>query len=175
MAQIAFTVKETGTLYIDPITNQVIESLMRRLGLWDYFGLGVYINNQRTSVSVDGDGQGNIRMGNNRLDVGVTTHFNPSSQMWERTVPYNASGEGISRTWKKNYQSIFEDKAVGVSINELTVPFGWEFSFELTFKSYDSAQMALDRILSISSGDIFNWTHDIVYSYPIELPLMGIF
>ena len=174
MPQRYFTVEEVGTRYIDPISRQIIRSTLSRLGLWEYFGLGIFINNQRTAISRDDDGQGNIRMGNNRCDVEIETHFNPTDQMWDRAMDYNSPSYGTSKRWVGTYESIFNDPEVGVSIQELTKPFGMTMTFRLTFKSFDAAQKARDRIDTLCNGDVVNQSHDIVYSYPIGQDLSGI-
>lgn len=174
MSDLYFTVREIGPRFIDPITQQLIQSVMYQLGLWDYFRYGVYIDNQRMAVSADDDGEGNMRMGNNRLDVGVETHYNPNDQMWYQPMSYNLPAYGTSKTWRKNKETIFADPAVGVSVQEFTAPFGLTMNFKLTFKSYDSAQVALDRIMTFAHGDVVNQTHDIEYTYPVDLSFMAV-
>ena len=174
MSDAFFTVKEVSTRFIDPVVEQLMYSLMNKFGLRDYFNNGYYVFNGRTAVSKSDDTQGNMRMGNNRCDVTVETHMNPSVQMWDRLVDYNVPAYGTSKLWTDRYEKLWEDRDVGVNLIEFTVPFGVTMNVVLTFKSYDAAQTALDRITTLASGDVANDVHDITYSYPIELPLIGL-
>lgn len=174
MGDAFFTVKEVSTRFIDPVVEQLMYSLIERLGLSDFFNNCYYVFNGRSTVSKSDDTQGNMRMGNNRCDVTVETHLNPSVQMWDRLIDYNSPSTGTSKLWVDRYEKLWHDPVVGVMLTEQTVPFGVSMTVELTFKSWDSAQMALDRITTISGGNVENQIHDITYSYPIELSLMGL-
>ena len=174
MGDIFYTVREVSTRFIDPITKQLAYSLIKRFGLTDYFDNALYIFNGRTNVSKSDDKQDNMRVGNNRIDIDVETHLNPSVQMWDRLVDFNSPSYGTSKMWTDRYEKIWADDAVGVNLTEYTVPFGLTLNVRMTFKSFDAAQMALDRITTQTQGDVVNQVHDIVYTYPIDLSLIGI-
>lgn len=173
MPQLYFKVAETATRVIDPVVEQIKNTLIDQFGIAAYFAGNQFIDNDRFAPTDDTDTQGNMRFGNNRMDVEVETHYNPSSQLWDMTVPHNHGAYGQSTMFANQYESVFNDPAVGVSVQELTVPFGLTLTFKLQLLTYDAAQNILDAILASSHGELVNRVHDLTYSYPVPLTMMA--
>lgn len=173
MPQLYFKVGEVATRIIDPVVEQLKNSVLSQLGLTQYFQLSEFIDNDRSAPTSDTDGMGNVRFGNNRLDVVVDTHYNPASQMWDMSTDFNTGAYGQSLLWANQYESIFGDPDVNVSVQELTTPFGLTLTFRMQFITYDAAQNALDSILASNHGELVNHVHDLSYTYPVPFTLIS--
>lgn len=173
MPQLYFKVSETATRIIDPVVDQIKESVLKQYGLTDYFDSSEYIDNDRSAPVDETDGYNNVRFGNNRLDIQVETHFNPASQMWDMTVDHNNGAYGQSRLWANQYESIFNDQEIGASVQELTTPFGLTLNVSMQFITYDAALNALDTLLANNHGEVVSHVHDLCYTYPVPLTLMS--
>jgi hypothetical protein len=141
MIPLYFNVYEIGRRYVDPITKQIVYSVIDQLGVQDYFDKSYYIHNSRTAVSVNNDESGNMRMGDRRVDVEVDIHLNPDNgQLWQMATPGNRLVYGTAQRWQHAYEKIWCDPTICCCINEHTVPYSVILNFELTFKEYDKAQ-----------------------------------
>ena len=173
MPQLYFKVSETANRIVDPVVDQIKESLLKQYGLEEYFDSSEYIDNDRTAPTDETDGEGNVRFGNNRLDIQVETHYNPASQMWDTTVDHNNGTYGQSRLWANQYESIFNDSEIGTSVQELTTPFGLTLNVTMQFITYDAAMNALDTLLANNHGEVVSHVQDLSYTYPVPLTLMS--
>ncbi len=174
MPMIYLKVPEVGTRIIDPVTEQLIESVLGKLGIRQYFGDSIFIDNGRTAASQSDDGLDNINLQRNRCDVKVETLYNPSEQFWDTTTDASNTASGSAPRYTPQYQKIFFDRDAQVSIQELTMPFGLVLTFDLEFLTYDAAQQAISALIAQNYGTTVNNTHDVVFSYPVTMQMMTV-
>lgn len=172
MPDVFFPVTEISTNILDPLIAQISETVLRQLGIRQYFDTSIYYNTPRTTSSLADDGRGNINLSRNRCDITVEEILNPAGVMWDTATTGNQTAYGTSPSYRSNYQSIFRDDIAGVSILEHTMPAALFFSFKLKFLSFDAAQIAFASILGQNHGTVVGMVHDVVYSYPIALRLL---
>lgn len=170
MPIINFPVAETGVRFFDPVIDQIVEGVLRKLALRDYFQKGIYIKTSRRVYSLPDDGEGNLaNLVRNRADIEVQQILNPESVPWpQQYMPLNNANYGVSAEWRNETTAIFYDRVAGVDLHERTIPSGLEMAFELTFQTADAANFAFSMLTSNSHGDLITGLHDIVYSYPVE-------
>ena len=175
MNSLYFNVYELGRRYVDPITKQLSYYMIDKLGVKDYFGKSYYFHNSRTAVSVNNDEQGNMRMGDRRVDVDIDIHLNPDvGQIWNRTTTGNRLVYGTSPRWSHAYEKLWCDPTISACIIEHTVPYSVILNFTLTFKDYDRAQMCLDRLSMMSCNNLITQVQDITYTYPMYFDIISI-
>lgn len=170
MPIINFPVAETGVRFFDPVIDQIVEGVLRKLALRDYFQKGIYIKTSRRVYSLPDDGEGNLaNLVRNRADIEVQQILNPESVPWpQQYIPLNNANYGVSAEWRNETTAVFCDRVAGVDLHERTIPSGLEMAFELTFQTADAANFAFSMLTSNSHGDLITGLHDIVYSYPVE-------
>lgn len=171
MAVLYANVSENAERVIDPVASQVIESLVRKLGVYEFFKDNTHVQNDRSASSLFNtpDGQLNLTA-SNRLDVVVDTHFNPDEgQMFDGlSTGVNTPALWMGNHSKANRREIFSDREIGFSVRELNMPFTLSFEITMRFREYDGACLALSNILNRSKKELVNEVHDIVYSYPFD-------
>lgn len=173
MNSLFFNVYETALHYIDPIGDSLMYSIVRRLGMDDYFGKSYFYHSARTAVSVNNDESGNMRMGDRRVDVFAEYKLNPDTgQLFPTINPGNRLVYGTSTRWNYAYQKLWCDPEISVCLLEHTVPFTATLNFELLFKEFDRAQVCLDRVLAISSENLITQVRDITYAYPMDFNII---
>ena len=176
MNNMFFNINEVGLRYLDPVIEQIVFSLIGKLQIKDFFENSIFIDDNRRAISQNTDTQGNMRIGDRRIDVEVNSHLNPDSgQLWEMNTPYNTIGSGTCARWYKYYEKIWCDPEVSVALIEHTVPFTIDLNFTLRLKGYEEAQVCLDKVLSYAFRNIAQETHDITYTYPLSRHLLNVF
>ncbi len=174
MPMIYLKVPEVGTRIIDPVTEQLVDSVLSKLEIRQYFENLIFIDNGRTAASQSDDALGNINLQGNRCDVKVETLFNPSEQFWDTSTDASNTASGSASRYTPQYQKIFFDQDAKVSVQELTMPFGLVLTFDLAFRTYDAAQQAISALIAQNYGTMVNNTHDVVFSYPVTMQMMTV-
>lgn len=172
MSVLYTNISENAERVIDPISQQVIFSLMRKLGVQEFFKDNTHFQNDRSADSLYDRPDGTLNLtANNRLDVIVDTHFNPDDgQLFEGMSNFNNSpAVGLTNRSKSNKREIFKDEKIKFSVRELNMPFTISFEISMRFREYDGAVKALSSILNRSKSGLINEVHDIVYSYPFDV------
>lgn len=162
-------IQEIGNRFIDPISKQIIYGLLGKLDLMEYMDGSIYINSNRTAISVFTDSDGAPNVCPNRCDVDLTCSYTADSQEFQGTQSiYNTPSEPLSRLWLSGYRDLFLDREAKFSVKEFTTPFSMAMDIELKFQTYDGAQRAVARLLSMQTGSMLAEVHDLVYDYPIS-------
>lgn len=172
MPDLFFPITEPAPNILDPLESQIVNTVLRRLGVLDYFGTSIYINTNRSASSLTDDGQGNINLQRNRCDATVVEIFNPANVTWDRATNANQTAYGSSPMYRKNYTPIFSDPVAKVMILEHTMPAALNFTFKLRFLSHDAAAAAFSALLGQQHGTVVTIDHDIVYAYPVTLRML---
>ena len=165
-------VTETATQIIDPVTDQIVDKVLRQYNLKDLINVNQSIINGRTATSLTQDKDGNPNMVNDRLVVTVDTNYNPTSQKWENYRDWNMPSTGMSRTYTPMREAILNDPSSGFSIREMTVPFGMTLKFSFQFTTYDTADLLLRALLDTTVGNQITGVQDLVFSYPISMSVL---
>lgn len=172
MPDIFFPITEPGPNILDPLERQIVEVVLRRLGIREYFGTSIYLNTNRATASLADDGQGNINLQRNRCDATVTEILNPANVTWDRATFDNQTAYGQSPLYRGHYTAIFSDRVAKTQILEHTMPAALDFTFKLRFLSHDAAAAAFSALLGQQHGNVVTMTHDVVYAYPITLRML---
>lgn len=171
MSVLYTNISENAERVIDPISHQVIYSLLRKLNMQEYFKDNTYFYNDRSAASLYNRPLGDINLATyNRLDVTIDTHFNPDEgQLFDNmSMGINTPASGLTTHSSEGIREIFVDPAIGFSVRELNMPFTISFEIVMRFREYDGAAMALSNILNRSKKELINEVHDLVYSYPFD-------
>ena len=171
MATLYTNISENAERVIDPISQQVIYSLMRKLGVQEYFKDNTHFENDRSASSLYDTPEGLLNLtAYNRLDVVVDTKFNPDDgQLFEgMSTGVNTPALWMGNLSKNNRREIFSDKKIKFSVRELNMPFTMSYEIVMRFREYDGALLALSNILNRAKSGLINEVHDVVYSYPFD-------
>lgn len=172
MSVLYTNISENAERVVDPISQQVIYALLRKLGVQELFKENIHYKNDRSASSIYTRPDGTIyTAAMDRVDIVVDTKYNPwSDQLFEnRNTGFNTPLNGMSNRSKVNRRAIFEDVPIGFYVRELNMPFTIAFEITFRFTEYDGAAMCLSNILNISKDGYTNEVHDIVYSYPFDV------
>lgn len=164
-------IRENPTRVFDPIIDQVITGLVRKVGLNKFLGdSNINVEHNRSSNSKFNNPDGTNRWSTDwRLDVKVETHLNPSSDQWiQANMPYNMPSQGMSSYWRKNYRQVFVDPEINFSCQEITLPCTMDFEFEFTCPDYEAALHLMGWIFNRTHEGSINEEHDLVYTYPLD-------
>lgn len=171
MSSFYTNISENAERVIDPISQQVIYALVRKLGAQDLFKDRIHIQNDRSANSLynNTDRTRNF-LAENRMDVTVDTHYNPAeSQMFDNSsMGVNTPAIAMNNHNKYTRRSIFSDPKIGFYVRELNMPFTITFNVEMRFSEYDGAMRVLSNILNEAHSGLINDVHDVVYSYPFD-------
>lgn len=171
MSSFYTNISENAERVVDPISQQIIYSLVRKLGCQEFFKDNTHFLNDRSANSLYNNPDHTLNfMSQNRLDVTVDTHYRPSDgQLFENTsIGTNTPAMGVGNYNRNNRRIIFSDPKINFYVRELNMPFTVSFNLVMTFREYDGASLALSNILNRSHEGLVNEVHDIVYSYPFD-------
>ena len=168
-----FTIEEVDRRIVDPVTSQVVESLLNKIGVRNYFtNQQISITNDRNLNSPTPTEDGQVPTTQNRCDVRVEPIYNLSGMKWEM-LNFNRSSYGISHLNKYTQFPVFADNTHDIRIFENTTAMGLDLQFSLKFKTAEAATKAFTNLNQLTHGTAIHQEHDIVYDYPIGMDLLG--
>lgn len=171
-------IPEQATHIIDPITSQVVASVIQRLGLNPYFNAemgNIYIHTQRSAASVVTDGRGQLSLENKtRCDVTVEENYDPDSVFWTTGNTYSNISYGISPYFSAKHPKVLVDKDAAMYISETSVPCGLTLTFTMNFATDEGARRAFSSIKAQNHGTVVSDTHDLVYDYPLSRKILEV-
>lgn len=161
-------ISEASSAILEPISQQVVYSVLGRLGLGTAaFGENIYITNDYTKPSqTTGDGH-NALISKDRCDVKMTVAWNPSDTKWDVNSFNYTQAYGIFGKLDNSLTAVFRDSIADVQLTEHQIPCSMVLEFSLQFKNRESAFSTISVINNTSLKDSVINYHTLSYSYPI--------
>lgn len=167
-----FPIQETATRIIDPVAEQITEALLRDLGLRDLFPGSLYVRQEdRTGASLTSDANGAINLSRDRCDVVYDPVLNPAEVAFDALNFDATTAYGSTKLYKNARVPLFVDPLADVQVVERQVPCSLTMEVALRFKTYDVAQLAFDALVAKYDRSAVRNLHDVVYTYPLSMPL----
>lgn len=167
-------IPETSSAILDPISKEISQIVLVRLGLNNYFGDNVYIENDYTknSLTTDSDTH-NALISKARCNVKMTASMNPTEMKWDIMSFKYTQAYGVIGVHDKTLLPVFVDAAAGIRLEEHQLPCTMTLEFSLQFKDREMAFMAISAINNTSLKDSVINYHDLAYEYPVGPDLLA--
>lgn len=172
MPELNFQVREVNHHVLDRVAEQLVRALVVDLGVTHVFDSNnTTIRTDRSGDGNSSDGEGGIRVSDDRCDVSVSQVTNPAQLRWDILNFTNSVAYGRSVVDRVDTIPLLRDAVAGVSLYEYMKPCNLRLSFSMKFKNKDDAQRAEGILTSrYHAASVFNM-HDVTYAYPIDIQL----
>lgn len=161
-------IPETSSSILDPVSKEMTNIILTRLGMNGFFGDNIYVNNDYTKPSLTNDSDThNSLISKDRCDVDMKASMNPSEMKWDINSFKYTQAYGVIGVHDKTLTPIFQDRSAGVRMVEHQLPCTMTLDFTLQFKDREAAFMAISTINNTSLKDSVINYHDLVYEYPL--------
>lgn len=159
---------ESSSAILEPISQQMVYTILSRLGLRYTFENNIYITNDYTKPSITSDDDShNALISKDRCNVKMEVVWNPTEVKWDINSFNLTQAYGIQGSTDKTLVPVLIDPQIDVYVVEQQVPCSMTLSFSLQFKNRESAFMAISAITNTSFRDSIINTHNLSYNYPI--------
>lgn len=153
----------------DVVARQVVEQLLRELGIYEVVKNNLHIKSDRQVPSSSFDVQGRLAGPTDRCQVEVEPVLDPLSTPWDS--PYNSSSSlayGWSRIqWRDQDVASLVDAQAGLRVVEHTVAFAQQMTFTFDLRDKNTAIVLMSAIRRRYDDGVYR-PHDLSYHYPID-------
>jgi len=177
MPIIDFIIPEIDTYVINPITDYVIQYVLRDLNVHHLFNdkANIYVSGHNREPSSASDKNTNIQLRDDACRVIQTSIMNPKNLRWECMSFDNNQSSRVSHEHRPNYKPIFNDPLADIELIEHFTPCTLALEFTLQFMTIEHARMAE---MAINNKYLNESTHnsiDLTYHYPLGYSILQVF
>ena len=153
---------------IEPISEQLVNRLLKVLGFDDLFSGAVFVTSDDLQNSNFDDENNRQRIQNNRCDVKIIPGYNPLETMFDMASGYSTSMYSTAKRWTYGEFPVFADPRAKVNLFEVTIPCAVELQFTIRVKSIELSDAVNTMLFSryMTGGSVYDY-NDIQFSYPI--------
>jgi hypothetical protein len=167
MLRVENVIEDVHTSILEPVTDQIVNKIVRELDIGRYVGNRIYINSDTRGGFSSADANNNPILKENRLTVNMTYNLNPWAPKYPTTTFFNLVSGTDALRYVHETKPTFMDLRTQVTLVEKEIPCDITMEFRLSFTDRVLAAAAFSKLTRLWCNGEMMFMDDLRFEYPV--------